>query len=51
MSVRQKYAIRLHQKDYDLRHINELLGHETLSATKKLNDVYLIKLCPLAGMF
>jgi site-specific recombinase XerD len=23
---------------YDLRHINELLGHETLTATKRLID-------------
>ena len=38
MSGRRTFAIRLHQKGYDLRHINELLGHETLTATKNLID-------------
>ena len=37
-SCRRTFAVRLHQKGYDLRHINELLGHETLKATKNLID-------------
>lgn len=38
MSGRHTFAVRLHQKGFDLRHINELLGHETLKATKNLID-------------
>lgn len=37
-SCRRTFAVRLHQRGYDLRHINELLGHETLKATKNLID-------------
>lgn len=37
-SCRRTFAVRLHQKGFDLRHINELLGHETLKATKNLID-------------
>lgn len=36
MSGCRTFAIRLHQKEYDLRRINELLEHETLTATKNL---------------
>lgn len=43
-SCRRTFAVRLHQKGYDLRHINELLGHETLKATKNLIDQDPIKL-------
>ena len=38
MSGRRTFAVRLHQRGFDLRHINELLGHETLKATKNLID-------------
>lgn len=38
MSGRRTFAVRLHQLGYDLMHINELLGHETLIATKNLID-------------
>ena len=38
MSGRRTFAVRLHHHGYDLRHINELLGHETLTATKRLID-------------
>ena len=44
MSGRRTFAIRLHQKGYDLRHINELLGHETLTATKNLIDADPVRL-------
>lgn len=37
-SARRTFAVRLHQRGFDLRHINELLGHETLQATKNLID-------------
>lgn len=44
MSGRRTFAVRLHRKGYDLRHINELLGHETLSATKRLIDADPVRL-------
>jgi len=44
MSGRRTFAVRLHRKGFDLRHINELLGHATLSATKALIDADPIRL-------
>lgn len=38
MSGRRTFAVRLADHSYDLRHINELLGHEMLTATKRLID-------------
>lgn len=38
MSGRRTFAVRLANNGFDLRHINELLGHETLTATKRLID-------------
>jgi site-specific recombinase XerD len=38
MSGRRTFAVRLAHNGFDLRHINELLGHETLTATKRLID-------------
>lgn len=49
MSGRRTFAIRLHQKGYDLRHINELLGHETLTATKNLIDADPVRLGALVA--
>lgn len=49
MSDRRTFAIRLHQKGYDLRHINELLGHETLKATKNLIDADPVRLGALVA--
>lgn len=43
-SGRRTFAVRLHQKGYDLRHINELLVHETLTATKNLIDADPVRL-------
>lgn len=43
-AARRTFAVRLHRYGYDLRHINELLGHETLSATKKLIDADPVRL-------
>ncbi len=48
-SGRRTFAIRLHQKGYDLRHINELLGHETLTATKNLIDADPVRLGALVA--
>jgi site-specific recombinase XerD len=44
MSGRRTFAVRLHRHGYDLRHINELLGHETLTATKRLIDADPVRL-------
>lgn len=49
MSGRRTFAIRLFQKGYDLRHINELLGHETLTATKNLIDADPVRLGALVA--
>ena len=38
MSGRRTFAVRLHRIGFDLWHINELTGHETLTATKRLID-------------
>lgn len=44
MSGRRTFAVRLHRLGSDLRHINELLGHETLTATKRLIDADPVRL-------
>jgi site-specific recombinase XerD len=44
MSGRRTFAVRLAHKGFDLRHINELLGHETLTATKRLIDADPVRL-------
>lgn len=44
MSGRRTFAVRLANKGFDLRHINELLGHETLTATKRLIDADPVRL-------
>jgi len=44
MSGRRTFAVRLANNGYDLRHINELLGHETLTATKRLIDANPVRL-------
>lgn len=44
MSGRRTFAVRLHRYGYDLRHINELLGHETLTAAKRLIDADPVRL-------
>lgn len=49
MSGRRTFAVRLHRKGYDLRHINELLGHETLTATKRLIDADPVRLGALVA--
>jgi site-specific recombinase XerD len=49
MSGRRTFAVRLHRHGYDLRHINELLGHETLTATKRLIDADPVRLGALVA--
>jgi site-specific recombinase XerD len=44
MSGRRTFVVRLHRHGYDLRHINELLGHETLTATERLIDADAVRL-------
>ncbi|WP_434716363.1 tyrosine-type recombinase/integrase [Paraburkholderia sp. A3RO-2L] len=44
MSGRRTFAVRLHRLGFDLRHINKLLGHETLTATKRLIDADPVRL-------
>lgn len=35
-STRRTFGVRLHRRGYDLRHLREVLGLATLSATKSL---------------
>jgi site-specific recombinase XerD len=37
-AARRTFAVRLHQKGYDLRYIATLLGHRSLTATRRLVD-------------
>lgn len=48
-SCRRTFAVRLHQAGIDIRHINEALGHETLTATKRLIDQEPVKLGKLVA--
>ena len=41
--------MRLYRKGYDVRHIAELLGHSTISATKRLIDEDPVKLADLVA--
>lgn len=49
MSGRRTFAVRLANKGFDLRHISELLGHETLTATKRLIDADPVRLSALVA--
>lgn len=52
MSGRRTFAVRLSNKGFDLKHIKELLGHETLKATKNLIDADPVRLGKIAaGVF
>ncbi len=44
MSGRRTFGVRLYRLGYDLRHINELLGHATRTATKRLIDADPVRL-------
>lgn len=48
-SGRRTFAVRLYRKGYDLRHIAELLGHNSLTATKRLVDADPIKLSDIVA--
>ncbi|PNE59798.1 integrase [Paraburkholderia fungorum] len=49
LAGRRTFAVRLHRRGYDLRHISELLGHGTLTATKRLIDSGPVKLGDLVA--
>lgn len=49
MAARRTFAVRLNRKGYDVRHIAELLGHSTISATKRLIDEDPVKLADLVA--
>ena len=49
MAARRTFAVRLHRSGYDVRHIAELLGHSTISATKRLIDEDPVKLSDLVA--
>lgn len=49
LAARRTFAVRLHRKGYDVRHIAELLGHGTISATKLLIDEDPVKLADLVA--
>ena len=49
LAARRTFAVRLHRKNYDVRHIAELLGHSTISATKRLIDDDPVKLSDLVA--
>lgn len=49
LAARRTFAVRLSRKGYDVRHIAELLGHGTISATKRLIDDDPVKLSDLVA--
>lgn len=49
LAARRTFAVRLHRSGYDVRHIAELLGHSTISATKRLIDEDPVKLADLVA--
>jgi integrase len=44
LAGRRTFAVRLHRKGFDLKLISQLLGHATLTATKRLIDSDPLKL-------
>lgn len=46
---RRTFAVRLHRKGFDIRHIAALLGHQTLTATRRLVDSDPVKLGDLVS--
>ena len=49
LAARRTFAVTLHRKFYDIRHIAELLGHSTISATKRLIDDDPVRLADLVA--
>ena len=49
LAARRTFAVRLSRKGYDVRHIAELLGHGTISATKRLIDDDPVRLADLVA--
>jgi len=49
LAARRTFAVRLNRKGYDIRHIAELLGHSTITATKRLIDDDPVRLSDLVS--
>jgi len=49
LAARRTFAVRLNRKGYDVRHIAELLGHGTISATRRLIDDDPVRLADLVA--
>jgi site-specific recombinase XerD len=49
LAAHRTFAVTLHRKGYDVRHIAELLGHSTISATKRLIDEDPVRLADLVA--
>ncbi len=49
LAGRRTFAVRLYRKGFDLRHIAALLGHQTLTATRRLVDSDPVKLGDLVS--
>lgn len=49
LAARRTFGVRLYRKGYDVRHIAELLGHSTISATKRLIDDDPVRLADLVA--
>lgn len=49
MAARRTFAVRLHRKGYDVRHITELLGLSTITSTKRLIDSDPVRLADLVA--
>ena len=49
MAARRTFAVRLHRKGYDIRHITELLGLATITGAKRLIDADPVRLSDLVA--
>jgi site-specific recombinase XerD len=49
LAARRTFAVRLNRRGYDVRSIAELLGHSTISATKRLIDEDPVRLADLVA--
>lgn len=49
VAARRTFTVRLHRKGYDVRHITDLLGLSTISATKRLIDSDPVRLADLVA--
>ena len=49
LAARRTFAVRLYRKGYDVRHLAELLGHSTISSTRRLVDEDPVRLADLVA--